>query len=922
MRSAPVLCALLLVSLALPMPAQAANRSPFADAGPDVAVNESPPLPTEALRVTIDARRSWDPDGDQLQYEWSVAGRTEGAPNLNNPQFTQQVAEFDSPRIPGSNPSAYQYTLQLFVREAGGGTTGTPGQATASATHQCKSAVSGLYYPTQMCDTVVVTVRNNDQPPRLPNTPLTLTLNDIDLLDDAGKVIQFNSAGIFDDINTFAVNAILHHPLGHTIVVPLKKLTGCTDCGPAGETSNWQGTLAVNHPDLVSDRSGSGVVYRVELEAIDLSGLKASEPAAEQLNVKVQAANIIEGFASFGENLPAKARPTGCFPGVPRAPAQAVGRSTVLRPEIFFEDVTVDDQTKGVLAGQVPDLLLWKVTYQSCLEDDGHRAVGPEVRLKQPYGLDIDALFDGDQDVMVSFYDRMDNITRIVVPIVKDLQRPVFFVDYPNVTFQGIPFQFKVYVQDRLDTAVRLYIDSLNVTKDGKPVPYENRTTSIQAKYGDGAFSFGLPPLAQIVQYDLDPPVGQTGACELLYDGNGDGLLDTAYDIPHESFIPLLAKKRPTGDVTDYIVDGNRDGKINPGETILTGHAKTVIEMQGAAPCTLLLRPALVEFLKQAPTQVYEFNLTREVLGTGRYAIEVRDLAFNLVAQRYVFRWSGGNVSQDLIGTFLTRKAETDASVKQAIPANGPFLPGDVVEIRAVLRSDVPRGIVPAPAIPLSLKYDESGRRVIPYSSVAGPVPSGTDASHTITGQTFTPGLHHLRLNVTVPTQVNETDWGNNEREAVFEVFLGQVVLGKLTNGKKFYIRADANGQPLRKGGAVEVDPKDGTIIAGKQYDLEFKQDGAGPRWEFTATDKSGEAVALHWDPLARYSLAYNKPCDKLKGAELEINKTAGKEPKCRPITLIDEAKVEAKASPGAGLLALLAVLALALAARRRHARR
>jgi hypothetical protein len=554
----------------------------------------------------------------------------------------------------------------------------------------------------------------------------------------------------------------------------------------------------VNHPDLVSDRSGAGVTYRVELEALDHSGLRVSEPNAESLAVKVKVANIIQGVATFGETLPAKARPTGCFPGVPRAPAQAVGRSTVLRPEIFFEDVTVEDQADGVLAGMVPDLLLWKVTYQSCLESDGQRAVGPEVRLKSPYGLDIDSLFDGDQDVMVSFYDRMDNITRIVVPIVKDLQRPVFFVDFPNVTYQGIPFQFKVYVQDRLDTSVRLFIDSVNVTKDGKPVPYENRTTSIQPRYGEGAFSFALPPLRQVVQYDLDPPVGKTGACELLYDANGDGTLDTAYDLPHASFIPLLSKKRATGNITDYIVDANRDGRINPGETVLNGHPRTVIDMAGAQPCQLIMRQAVVEFLQQAPTQVYEFNVTREVLGTARYAIEVRDLVFNLVAQRYTFRWSGGNISQDLVGTFVTRKAETDASVVQAIPANGPFLPGDVVEIRATVRSDVPGTIAPPPAIPLSLKYDESGRRVIPYSSLVGPVPSGQNADHVITGQTFTPGLHRLRLNVTVPTQVNETDWSDNEREAVFEVFLGEVVLGKLSNGKKFYIRADAYGRCAR----------------------------------------------------------------------------------------------------------------------------
>src|SRR5262249_42618831 len=150
---------------------------------------------------------------------------------------------------------------------------------------------------------------------------------------------------------------------------------------------------------------------------------------------------------------------------VPPAPKQrislALGHGDTLRPVVLASqpDIPVSPPFPN------PNLMLWKLTYQTCKETSTGPAYGPEKPLEDPsvaYGhgnvfyLSLDTLFQGDQDVALRAYDRQGAVNTTAFHLVTATALPTFLVTFngetvrPAVVYQDIPFQLNVLVHSRV----------------------------------------------------------------------------------------------------------------------------------------------------------------------------------------------------------------------------------------------------------------------------------------------------------------------------------------------------------------------------------------------------------------------------------------------------------------------------------------
>lgn len=450
---------------------------------------------------------------------------------------------------------------------------------------------------------------------------------------------------------------------------------------------------------------------------------------------------------------------------------------------------------------------------------------------------------------------------------------------------------------------------------------------------------------------DADPV---TGDVQFVVDRNNNGIADIG-----EPVVRADKVTDPQGDTT----------------LILQGTDKCIDPFQD--------QPHLQAWFAMAPTQVFAFNVTRHLLGETPYTISVRDVLFgNFAPQRMGFNYTVNNVKtaapvSALQGTLETRLAIVDAQVIEAeVVSDGPFLVGDPVALG--IKVTQTSAVDPAPAagsepkVPLSIivlepsptnpecldRTQKSCLQVCivlvgtkgceipdimhaqevsvvasrPYGQLGptaldttGIIPEFQDpGTAALAASPYRPGIHNVLATVGLPASVKEHDPANNEKKVTFEVYLGQVVVGaapanSAPSGRVFWIRAQTNGLPLIRGGAIEINA-DGSV--GDTYDLRLNESADLPRYDFTYTDGEVSKVA-HWEPQTRYSRTFGKDCKALSASEKVVDLSANppRDPKCRPMTVItpktDEPVVEKK-TPTIGVLAIAAAIAVAFLLRRR----
>lgn len=926
--------------------------------------------------VTLSGTNSYDPDGNDvpLTYKWRLVDKPAGAPDLClKAGGTTGLEKVYVPNILPFKSASYTYTIRLAVLDGlnsrtitdGVTTTGsttvssatavfsgadiceelkTPNlpagtiivsrisatdvvvsnAATASGTAQSFAINPGTIpgpdtecgycnYNPLACKTMSLTVRNTNQPPTLSASPFSLiTPRSVDLIDNRGNngppvlpnQITFTTAAITDDRETVAAIVTITDPkeAGHNLTVQLSKLSGSSiDPNTHVETSTWRGSLPVDTKEFLT---GS---YDVTLTAFDADGASATSEAGNiDIDASASLADPRLPVINLNQFVTATPHADSCFPGVKRVSTQVFAPGSVLRPEIFIYPAT----DPGLyLASGAPDplLLLRKVTYQVCFQTGSQPGLGPEIPLLSPFYISEDTLFAGQTDVKdlvvkITAYDRQRGVEATAVPLVLGLGNPQVRIERDNVTYQGIPFGYDVYVHDRVDATAQLRIEPFNNTVKVYDVKATNNGTQTPA----GTKAFNVPTYASLLRYDID----SDGLCEVLIDANNDAKLDGAWTPLNLSIVPLLADYNSARQTYDYVVDKNGDGRANVGEISIVGNKTTIIEKKGAPPCALPFSPGLTAFLSQGPTQVFIFAIERNKLGLANTTVTVSDVAHN--------------AGQVLKGSFVTEKAGTDARVVSASVGPGPFLPGDLVPLHATVRHEPRAGFKPEPRPALRLALTDNDRSVVMSANRTHPLYTMTpqltgrqDFDVPLQDREFLPGDHSLVFTVSLPPLVNETDFSNDASSPVaFTVYLGEVVQGSsFASGQRYFIVADRSGLPVLHNGAVEIGA-DGKVV--RKHDLTFAQD-PNVRFTFVVSDKTGNHT-LYWDPLARYSLTFDKDCAQLSATEREVDRAANpvKDPKCRAITVLAPNQTPVpKKTPGVELGFL--VLAIAVFALRRR---
>lgn len=586
--------------------------------------------------------------------------------------------------------------------------------------------------------------------------------------------IWFEAHNVTDDKSVATLEVYLdlldeQDNVKHRIVVPLQK--DCddplrpavsSDCYPyaqGAERMTWNGSLPVDTPELIV---GS---YQVWARAFDRDGLNTSFPMGKvTLEVESPDGDCHPLLASGGIppciklNRPQVASniPSACFAGeanprmnvlpLPRERLSfALGHGETLRPQIqgpYPPDIEPGTNPPRPYFFTNPNLLLWKVTYQTCIEADvqpgqcGGKPTatrcalyGPEIPLESPYFMALDTLFNAatpiDQDVALRAYDRLGRVNGTAFHLVTDTQLPTYLVDVPATNYQGIPFQFNVLVHDRVDTELSLHIDEFEEGRD-----LDNLTTSCHLvqgactaqspPQGNVTLASGatvgvlnvvrVPRLGMAVGYDMTGQHDRSADCAFLFDANGDGLLDSILE-PRTLVVSgkLLATQSAEGEYNDYIVDADGNGELTPGETLIVGSPNGRPAEAEKCNRNAFSSPAVQQFLRNDATQVYSYTLTRNTLGNTSYRLGIKDLVFNNYAAPYCDPdCSGVDANSTLVGSFTTVRALVDASIQNFTVSPGPFLPGDAVWLNVTLEQRSPQR--PEPQAPMLLVVDSFDR--------------------------------------------------------------------------------------------------------------------------------------------------------------------------------------------------------------------
>jgi hypothetical protein len=926
----------------------AGNRPPTAVAGPDQIVPSSPPPPYTAspqIIVNLTATSSWDPDCPDtscLKDTWTVLNYTAGCPDIA-PTFKSNghlMEKFPSPNISGQGTAKCYYRINVHITD---GSLTSDDQVNVTVLHD--PAIGSDYLPTFGPKPSIA----------LGLPPSTKPLKTVDIIADHGKNITFTANGVSDDQSVLGVQVFLtaQHNTSHVLFVGLTKVL-VTSTNP--EVSNWFGKLAVDTPDLVADNGDE--TYDVTAVAYDNQGGKVTIPAgAYSLEVTAGDAGSPPTIIIPALNNAPALTADPCFPASPPPTNQrvtyALGVGQILTPQItglIPQDIDVVNDT-----GPIPDLYranpligLWKVTYQNCIiAADGSAVYGTETALPQPFHMNLDTLFQGNQDVAIRAYDRVNafstGITTVVVRLLTDTGPPTFIIVPPaNVTYQGVPFHFTAYVHDSVATTVTLHVNEIgrNATT-GRHIAYDNRTTAYEPTlvlqdgtlveppaFGPHGFEVTLPPLSSMAAVD---PRQQHGPCVYLFaTGNGAGY-NMLFNPADGRAYPLLSSAGATGGTLAYTIDSNRNDIADPGEATIGGKVGSTTQVQGQNQCTPPSL-ALQSFFGQA-TQVFTFTLTRTVVNSTGYSITIEDNVFNHFGQEiYVYHGANGVLAASrLAGTLNTFRATSDVQIADVHVAPGPYLPGDHVQVDVLVRQN--STLLPPPCIAVNVTQREAGaggtyrisNKTTPPLWPANQSPAQTlcangqpcfvnlqpcispteatvsfarpDPAHPL-DVGFGPGVHVLFYDAQPPELVSESanDTVNNVGSAHFEVFLGKVVDNRTSPPATYYIRAQGvfaagGGLPMLTGGAVAVDAT-GNVT--NRYDLKLNLS----RYDFTV--RSGTNVThLYWDAQEHHDATTGAAC------------TAGA-PNCRAITFVNFSN-PSSATRGSPVVSPFVVLVVAL---------
>ncbi|MES2155656.1 MAG: hypothetical protein V4510_11020 [bacterium] len=890
--------------------------------------------------------------------------------------------------------------------------------------------VAGVDDYTLAMDTIVITVRHIASTPQDTFSgvlPLLCTkpyadpnkkcipTSFTDIVTDHGQYLEFVYGGIGqpvrDDRETRAAQVLLNMSGTHKILVPLtvKIITQpFKDTPHQDELALWIGEIPVDQPSLIVgvynidtllyDGLGGVSIHqgnddtRGQLEVASSEGPNdvPNYPCPPDIPV-LQGAVPASSSAGQGNgpcivlstSAPATFTPNRCFEGFTTVAPMVLGHGETLRPQVIwgFPLIPLDPPLLPIYDH---GLLAWKLTYQSCIRGGNFTGLGPEVELKNPYFMNLDTLFSGNQEVALRAYDRIGSVVKtVVVPLTTDIGRPKFVAEVPAITYQGIPFQMTVYVQDQISTRVTLHINKFyNITLENHHL---NPDRSLDAALIAGLPAYDatgtettLPRTQEMIWYDVDGKHDLSAPCDYLYDQNGDGLLDHFYRVADHRVRQLLANGDSGNSVNDYIVDANDNGLIDFGETKILGDPSPVLKVKNAGKCidAFADRPYLQYFLNDDVTQVFVFNLTRYALDRTAYQFTIQDLVFNRFADgSYNVTYPGGYYESFLTGSFETRHAAVDAKITSIQTTAGPYLAGDAVEVE-VTATQV-SNLDPSPVVPLHLVLSDPGSsecrnpasddlrqclRICPSDNDVGcagvPTANGVPYSNTflrpLPGLTaanidpygyrltpgfappdvaavalspYPPGTHSVQAEVYMNEFIDDTNPQNNNDTTTFEVFLGEVVIGALPagsspQGKVFYIRTNSNRLPSLGDGAVELNATGGGVLA--THPLKLNQTGT-PRYEFKYMDANGDEKTAYWEPQTRYSRTFGKDCSKLTDAEkvIDVTATPPRDPQCRPITVITPSSAPpavGKKSPGPELLLVVLGIALIAILRRRKA--
>jgi len=999
------------------------TSGPVTNQRPHLLVNGPPPVVPESLAgcnppgpplsdcspIFLNFNQSWDPDPqDPANFTWDLRWSyiTPGCPALE-PAGAYPVAA--SP--PGGflkvmttdTPPAWMWGQFLIYASKN-----LPPQVdrclyNVFVTLDDHHASPGFTPPYPYCcdyANITVTVTHTNQPPAFSTgafrfgmalaSSATFSKNlTVDMISNEGDTVLFAIPDATDDKEVVSAQTVLdlqpNNPSDppHRIRVAMQKVqtTQGVDAGdPPGtpEISTWEGALPVDTPDLVEG------TYDAWAQVFDGDGHNATYGIGNS-TLQVDANDVLgpsPPLILLNRNEPASNLPTDCFTGgsdphmvVPPAPRSRIslglGKGDTLRPII-----------QATLGGgeDNPNQLLWKVTYQTCKETATGPAYGPEVPLEDPsqvftghtnlFYLSLDTLFQGDQDVALRAYDRTGGVNGTAFHLVTATDIPRFMVAFgdqvqrPPIVYQGIPFRMAVLVHDRIDAAVSLHVDPLGV---------QNLTTARDPSTPWVSVA-RVPALGSpsVTAVDLGD-----GRCGYAYDADGNGLLDTVFDPQAMRTLPLLATASAARTYNDYVIDANADGLIGRAEVRLPGRSGG-----GLARANQCVDPgqgsAMHAFMVANETQVFAYNLTSNLLGTGHYRLAIRDLVFNRYADpvdsfTYMYAGRPQSWTSTLTGAFETVRALLDARVRPLEVPKTPLLPGDPFWLNATIEQHG-QG-TPEPRSPLLVRVGEAGQfdkngtapcpapspfprltvvvrctMVLPpeFSPLAGfynrtlnapplglPCPQSTDPIHVAVvcvqrptvvqygGHDLEPNLHvalpagpHTLTVSAIPVSpsVNDTDLSNN----VASTHGFEIYAGKVVQGTVDAFGNTTSGKEyyIRADATGRILAKNGAVAV----------DGNGTvtgQYDLMLVQNGtlrytfspdGGATTLWWDPGARHDVVKDR-CSFGAGSTHDCT---------RPITVIPLSRkpkpsTSTKASPGLEpLLPLLAAVAAAAVGLRR----
>lgn len=951
----------------------------------------------------------------------SIPSSTVGCPNILIAKGGDLgVFTFPVPNIPAGQGDRCIYSLDMMATDS----QTPPTQPTPPP------AAAGKTDYTLDVDTVVITVVPAQQAPKIQKVKLVVSICDktvedtskvcskavssTDIVSDHGRYLQFTyghmpdptanppapAAGtaakdyVVDDLETRAVQLTFHTPcnvckpdLEHHFIVPLTtKLLAqqYSASPPVEEWSTWLGNLPIDTPSLIAG------VYQVDSVVYDGEGGHSTSltPDDHLLDFEVTSAIGADGVPTApcnpvgsghapcyvaDDGARTEVRFHACFPDAGATlPARALGHGEVVRPQVFWATLGPNDPT---VTPAIYDagLFGWKVTYQSCIKDSktGFRALGEEVDLPKPYFLSLDTL-SGEQEVAIRMYDRIGNdVQSIVIPIVKDTDKPDFYDNNPLVTYQGIPFQLVMYVHDFTDTAVTLHIETFNKTLQGKVVHYDNVLVAGGTNFNGTVTS--LPRLGNMTAYDLFGAHDLKSTCDYLYDADGDSahILDHYYNPVNHTSGLLVYGDTQIG-ATNWYADTNKNGQPDNGEPMVVGDLPNHVKDHDKCLNAFVEDPYLQFYLGNGTTQVFAFNLTRYLLGNTTYQFTIQDLVFNRFSDATAslqIEGVGLPHTSSLFGHLETQHAKVDARILDVSVARGNYLAGDLVKVyvNATQIAQLGPNVRPqdAPVVPLTFDISDISSpsecssptsldqhlclRICPIDGCAAtsvrsgevvkkvfdrPITFYRNRNALLTqdlvataAQPYTPGSHTVNAKVRVDPHVTDSLLANNEKAATFEIYLGEVVVGAYPahgqpSGRVFLIKANLQRLPQTLAGAIEVDAS-GAVKA--SHDMVLNQTGGPPRYEFTYTDDAGKQQTAAWEPQTRFSRVFGKDCSKLTDVEKTVDLAANPplDPQCRFITVVapkGNVPAAGKKSPGPELvLVLLAIAAMVALLRRRR---